>query len=65
MHLFYTSKLEGNPMITFEYEKKNIEATVAEIDATIQKIENKDFCGDVTNNYACKFCDMKYVCGMS
>ena len=65
MHLFYTSKLEENPMITFEYEKKNIEATVAEIDATIQKIENKDFCGDVTNNYACKFCDMKYVCGMS
>ena len=63
MHLYYTSTLEGNPIISFTREQYDIDTTIAEVSDTIRKIEDCDFNGDVTNNYACKFCDMKYVCG--
>ncbi len=62
MHLYYTSTLVGNPIITFEWSRDSIDETVAEISDTIKKIESRDFSGSVTNNYACKFCDMRYVC---
>ncbi len=63
MHLYYTSTVSGNPIITFEWNKVSIDRTIAEISETIKKIENRDFDGDVTNSYGCKFCDMRYVCG--
>lgn len=63
MHLYYTSTLEGFPVISFDCNRKAIDATVAEITDIICHIENKDFECDVQNNYACRYCDMKYVCG--
>lgn len=63
MHLYYTSTLEGNPVISFEYSTKSISATIREITDTVHHIENKDFTEGVRNSYACRFCDMKYVCG--
>ena len=63
MHLYYTSCLDETPLITFDWSRNAIDATVAEISDTISKIENKSFEGRVTNTYACTFCDMRYVCG--
>ena len=63
MHLYYTSTLEGNPLVSFEWSREAIDETVTEITETVRHIENKDFDGGVKNNYACRFCDMKYVCG--
>ena len=63
MHLYYTSTLEGNPLISFEWSRDAIDKTVQEITQTVRDIEDKKFDSKVQNNYACRFCDMKYVCG--
>lgn len=63
MHLYYTSTLEGSPVVSFDCNRKAIDATVAEITDIIHRIENKDFECAVQKNYACRYCDMKYVCG--
>ena len=63
MHLYYTNCREGNPLITFEWSRAAIDHTVEEISGTIRNIEDKNFEGSVTNQYACTFCDMRYVCG--
>ena len=63
MHLYYTSTVEGNPLISFEWSRDAIDSTVEEITQTVHNIENKQFEGMVQNSYACRFCDMKYVCG--
>lgn len=63
MNLYYTSVLEGNPIITFEWNQNSVNSTIEEIINTIHCIQSKDFNHSVQNSYACKFCDMKYVCG--
>jgi DNA helicase-2/ATP-dependent DNA helicase PcrA len=63
MHLYYTSTQEGNPMISFVWERDAIDKTVQEITQTVHDIEGKKFDSKVQNSYACEFCDMKYVCG--
>jgi DNA helicase-2/ATP-dependent DNA helicase PcrA len=63
MHLYYTSTLNGNPIISFQWSRGAIDKTIDEITATVKAIENKEFDEKVQNNYACRFCDMKYVCG--
>ena len=63
MHLYYTSVLEGDPLITFECKESDIDQTINEITRTVEKIETKDFCSQVQNKYACTFCDMRHFCG--
>ena len=63
MHLYYTSTMNGDPVITFPWSRKAIDKTIEEITDTVHAIENKEFEKRVQNNYACRFCDMKYVCG--
>lgn len=65
MKLYYTSVTNGDPYIIFEYKKDHINSTISEITSTIEKIESKRFDDGVNNDYACRFCDMKYVCGKS
>ena len=65
MHLYYTSTLEGNPIISFDWSREAIDKTVDEINQTVKDIESKKFDRSVQNNYACEFCDMRYVCGKS
>ena len=65
MHLYYTSTMDGNPIISFDWSRDAIDKTVDEISGTVMRIESKDFEDKVQNNYACRFCDMKYVCGMA
>lgn len=63
MHLYYTSTMDGDPVITFLWSRNAIDRTIEEITGTVHAIENKEFEKKVQNNYACRFCDMKYVCG--
>ena len=63
MHLYYTSCENEDPLITFEWTRNAIDKTVMEIMETIKNIESKNFEGNVTNSYACTFCDMRFVCG--
>ena len=63
MHLYYTNCQDRDPLISFEWKRDAVDNTVAEISETIRNIEDKNFNGDVTNSYACTFCDMRYVCG--
>ncbi len=64
MHLYYTSVKEGqDPLITFEWEKSNVDEAIMEVSDTVKRIENREFEEGVQNNYACRFCDMRYVCG--
>ncbi|MBR3242773.1 MAG: PD-(D/E)XK nuclease family protein, partial [Parasporobacterium sp.] len=63
MHLYYTNCKDGDPLISFDWTRAAIDKTVEEISATIKNIEQKNFEGRVTNNYACTYCDMRYVCG--
>ncbi len=62
MHLYYTSVIEGDPLITFERNQANIDQTIRDITETVDKIEAKDFHKRAQNAYACKFCDMRYYC---
>ena len=63
MHLYYTSTLQGDPLISFEWDRKAIDQAIAEVSDTVRMIEDKQFDGEVQNTYACRFCDMRYVCG--
>ncbi len=62
MHLYYTSTMEGNPLVTFEWNRGDVDRAIRDITETVQKIEAKDFHERAQNTYACKFCDMRYFC---
>lgn len=61
MHLYYTSAPE-DPWISFEWSRHDVDAAIAEVRETVQKIERKVFSGGVQNRFACEYCDMKYYC---
>lgn len=63
MHLYYTNAEKEDPIITFEYRDENIRHTIDEVERTVKAIEDRNFEGSVQNNYACTYCDMRYVCG--
>ena len=63
MHLYYTSQLEGDPMITFDWDREAVDRAVEELKETVARIENKAFEEETKKAYVCAFCDMKYVCG--
>ena len=63
MHLYYTSTLTGDPIISFDWSREAVDRTVAEISRIVRKIENKDFEQGARNTYACRFCDLRFVCG--
>lgn len=62
MHLYYTSTIEGDPLISFDRKKEEMNKTISEITQTVRNIEEKNFKGKSTNSYACKMCDMRYYC---
>lgn len=63
MHLYYTSTMNGDPVISFEWSREAVDNTIAEITQTVHDIEAKKFEKAVQNSYSCEFCDMRYVCG--
>lgn len=40
MHLYYTSTLEGNPVISFEWSRDAVDKTIEEITQTVRNIED-------------------------
>ena len=62
MHLYYTSTLEGEPLVKFEWNRADADRTILDITKTVRKIETKDQHERVQNAYTCKFCDMRYFC---
>ena len=62
MHLYYTSELAGEPVITFEWSREAVDRTIGEVTATVRNIEEGNFEGEATNAYACAYCDMKHLC---
>lgn len=65
MHLYYTSTLDGDPLISFDWNREAVDNTIRDISRTVKKIEAKEFRQQVQNAYACKFCDMRDFCGTS
>ena len=62
MHLYYTNTEGEDPLISFEWNRKQIDTTIQEVSETVEKIERKDFEHGVQNSYACDYCDMRYFC---
>ena len=60
--LYYTGEHEGNPTITFPYNKEDVTATVRELDDIVHKIQRKDFSGRSRNERTCSNCDFRYYC---
>jgi len=63
MHLYYTSTMVGDPLITFEYREEDIQKTIREFTRTVEAIENKKFTDKARNDENCVYCDLKFVCG--
>lgn len=63
MHLYYTNCQEESPLISFQWIREAIDNTVKEISDTIIRIERKEFEKSASNSYACKYCDLKFLCG--
>ncbi len=62
MHLYYTSTLEGDPLVSYDWNRQAVEGTIREIGETVWKIEHKEFREKARNRYACKYCDFRALC---
>jgi DNA helicase II / ATP-dependent DNA helicase PcrA len=64
MHLYYPKEEEGNPYITFNANKDNIQHTISIFDKVVGKIETKnyDMSGIAKSEKHCGNCDMRYHC---
>ncbi len=63
MHLFYTGTEDGSPLVSYDFSSKSIERTIAEVDAVVERIEQKDFAQ--TRNcdpLKCQECDFRHYC---
>ena len=67
MHLYYPKEENGNPRITYRYQKKNIENTIEAFEEVVQKIEKKDFSmkGVYRNEKHCSDCDLRFYCNFN
>lgn len=63
MHLYYTSEVKGNPLITFEKSDESVKRTMDNFDNIVDKIQNHDFTSSPMKSSACSECDLKYYCG--
>lgn len=62
MHLYYTGEKNGNPFVTFNKDSKHINETIAVIDQTVTRIENRDFHIDERPGKHCENCDIRHYC---
>ncbi|MBL7945777.1 MAG: ATP-dependent helicase [Flavobacteriales bacterium] len=64
MHLYYTGEPSGNPNISFTKDHGNIETTIREFDAVVERIQAKDFSmeGVQVSKKLCAECDMRHYC---
>lgn len=62
MHLYYTGEEQGNPVISFPFDKTGVEATVAAFDDTVRRILKKDFSRGADSRKTCGNCDFRFYC---
>lgn len=67
MHLYYPKEENGNPRITYRYQRKNIENTIEAFEDVVKKIEKKDFSmeGVRRNEKHCSDCDLRFYCNFN
>ena len=67
MHLYYPKEENGNPRITFRYQRKDIENTIEAFEDVVKKIERKDFSmeGYRRNEKHCSDCDLRFYCNFN
>lgn len=67
MHLYYPKEENGNPRITYRYQRKNIENTIEAFEEVVKKIEKKDFSmeGVRRNEKHCSDCDLRFYCNFN
>ena len=63
MSLYYTGEENGSPLISFAYNKNEIEKTIEFFDNTVHKIMNLEFAG-INDFSVCNKCDFKYYCNV-
>jgi len=61
-HLYYTGEEHGTPYITFTFDDKRINQTVAQFDAVVRRIEQHDYTLTERPIKLCGDCDMQYYC---
>ena len=64
MHLYYPKEENGNPRITYRYDRGNVENTIEVFEEVVQKIEKKDYSmeGVRRNEKHCSDCDLRFFC---
>jgi len=63
LHLHYP-KDHQDPLISFEYDKRDVQKTIDSFSDTVNKIENKDFsmAGHHCTSNQCANCDFRFYC---
>ena len=64
MHLYYPKEENGNPRITYRYNRGNVENTIEAFEEVVHKIEQKDYSmeGVRRNEKHCSNCDLRFFC---
>ena len=64
MHLYYPKEENGNPRITYRYDRGNVENTIEAFEEVVHKIEQKDYSmeGVRRNEKHCSDCDLRFFC---
>lgn len=67
MHLYYPKEENGNPRITYRYNKGNIENTIEAFEDIVHKIEKKDYSMKSVrrNEKHCSDCDLRFYCNFN
>ena len=65
MALYYTGEEAGNPRITFNRETSDVEGTIQQVDAVIQRIVTKQYGIQERPEKLCKSCDFQNYCDMT
>lgn len=67
MHLYYPKEENGNPRITYRYNRGNIENTIEAFEEVVHKIEKKDYSMDGVkrNEKHCSDCDLRFYCNFN
>lgn len=67
MHLYYPKEENGNPRISYRYQRQNIENTITAFDEVVKKIKKKDFSmeGHKRNEKHCSDCDLRFYCNFN
>ena len=64
MHLYYTGVDDGNPFISYDYNRTAIDKTIDEVSNVVDKIEHKEFKQDPKRRCKelCHMCDLNSYC---